>query len=208
MKRWLFLPLLGCVACDAPLCREQDSWSGAPIRPFDNGVVSEARTGSARLVNTGDELSASFVLRVSELPEVWEPRGALLDGRAELRVGLRYEAEPFGGDGKTQMPVVEIGLVLDQETDASRATATPPFPLKPAGGTSRVVFPICNASQMTSCCERGSRECAHALRVHIERLDGPVFAPVVADFTLSASARVSDCPPNGDPVMELEEVEP
>lgn len=202
MKGWL-APALLSLGCSAPFCAELDS--GVVSTAARTTVASETVTGSARFVDSGQALSAGFRAKLSGLPEVTEPGGSVQQGLARLAVNLQYEQEPLGNDGRTQMPQLALGLAFEHEQAAVFGN-TPMFPQQGSAGASRSLFQLCAEGQTVGCCPRGVTECEHALRLRIERLDGEPFPPVVVDWSLRVSARVSDCPGDGNAVLVLDEI--
>lgn len=192
------LLVLACGGCDAELCREE---LGATPE------ISASDTGELRLSDEGDDASLRFEAALRGLPELWPSDSAIESGRAELRLALAYEEAPFGSDGKTQMPVLEVGL-SPSRGGAPAMAQTPEYPL-PSGATFAFpLFDTCEVGGSLPCCVYGARDCVLPVEVRLERLEGTPFPPVLVAWELEIAASVATCPEPSRPELTLSASEP
>jgi hypothetical protein len=117
------------------------------------------------------------------VPDAAVQGGAVQSGALSLELGLRYENEPFGGDGRTEMPRLALTF-SDDAGGSSTAPATSNYP----GPTPSNFLP-----GLFEACVLGARHCETTLDVRIQRLDGAPFPPLRVSFGATAKARLSAC---------------
>jgi hypothetical protein len=188
---------LGCV--DAELCRQDSESIGQAL-----GV--EDRRASTRLGLGGQLEGTRFRASLSGLPELW-PGESTTSGNLGISFTLAYEGEPRGSDGRTEMPRVLVAI--DPARRHHQASAeTRSYANAEATNLGIPFFEVCSDDpEQVNCCPFGVRECTLPFRVTLERLDGEPFPPVVVDWSMSLSARVSSCDwgDRPEPALTLEQ---
>ncbi len=195
------LLLLACPACTAPAACEE---SADPYEKQGIALSSAASAGTALLRASGEVLELVFRGTLRGLPELWQGDSAVLTGNALLSLSLSYESEPFGSDGRTEMPRVEARFAPRDlgKTDIDR---TPSYPTAEGSTFSSSLFETCDRDVGETCCTYGEPDCSVRLGVTLERLDGAPFPPLVVDWSVKAQATVSTCPLGGDsPVLSFQ----
>jgi hypothetical protein len=189
---------MGCFACSGnPAC---EGFGNA--KPLSSQLPPE----SFVLSDAGDNARISVRAELSGLPELWQSESAIADGALSLRLGLGYEGDPVGGDGRTEMPRVRATFGLDPLKDPHWAQ-TEPFTSSPAGPFGLSIFETCLNQGDRYCCEYGARECSLLIEVELERLDGAPLPPLAVEASIEATASVSSCPLGGAPTLTLEREE-
>jgi hypothetical protein len=169
---------LGCGSCSAPArCDAQQTASEAPL------VESEKRTASLLLSGANESQTLHFRARLSDLPELWSGDQIVQGGALPFELNLRYESEPFAGDGHTEMPRLMVTFT-GPAFNGSAAPATSKYPGPEPSRYSPSLFDDCAF---------GSRQCETALAVQIKRLEGAPFPPVRVDWHANASAQIVVC---------------
>ena len=171
------LSALICAACSpSATCDAQQSAYDSPA------IESDARSGTLHLGEANENQSLHFRATLSDLPELRSGDG-LVAGGLPLELSLRYEHEPFGGDGRTEMPRLSVSFI---GRDPIEATSTP---------TSRYPGPqpFTFSPSLFEDCAIGARECETALTINVERLDGAPYPPVTVSWLAAVSARVPTC---------------
>ena len=184
---------LASSSCSAPAsCNAQQGTADSP------SVESEEIFGSLLLSAADDGQTLRFRATLSDLPELLTSDGARVgssvpdaavqggavqSGALSLELGLRYENEPFGGDGRTEMPRLALTF-SDDAGGSSTAPATSNYP----GPTPSNFLP-----GLFEACVLGARHCETTLDVRIQRLDGAPFPPLRVSFGATAKARLSAC---------------
>lgn len=187
--RFLLLTAVFAAGCNARYaCEDGDDGVGGFVA--DSGSVGDSFLAAA----VGDDRTWRLRATLTDLPELWSPNSAILDSALRVGVSLVYETPPLGGDGRTEMPRVQVSFpdLRDEGTNVVGITAK----LHGPGPQTFEVRPFipCSASVQTDCCPYGSRECAVDVTLNLERVDGTPFPPVNVSFSAEASAQTSACP--------------
>jgi hypothetical protein len=180
----LALLALSAAACSAPNTCD----AGASTSPNSVEVNSEPVSGSFVLTNAGDRTALDLSADLSGLPELWPSQSAISDGGLGLGLVLHYQQPPYGGDGQTQMPRVEVSF-----DDFSSLFTSGSFPTR-SEGPDHDLFSPCYGDNEGHCCPFGVRECQQSTHILITRVDGAPFPPVEVAWTARAGATVSSCP--------------
>lgn len=167
-----------CTACGTPaMCDPRQYAYDAPL------IETEERTGSILLSGQNDSQTVNFRATLSDLPEQWSSEGLAQIGGLQLDLSLRYESEPIGGDGHTEMPRLALTFKEPAAVDSSTVT-TSNYP----GPT-----PFLYSPSLFEACMSGADQCESTRPVRIERLDGAPFPPVRVSFRATANARIPSC---------------
>jgi hypothetical protein len=173
----LVFTLAGTACSAAATCDARQNAYDAPL------IETEARTGSILLSEQNDSQTVNFRATLSDLPEQWSSDGLVQIGGLQLDLSLRYESEPIGGDGHTEMPRLALTFKEPAAIDSSTVT-TSNYP----GPT-----PFLYSPSLFEDCTPGARQCESTRPVRIERLDGAPFPPVRVSFRATANARIPTC---------------
>ena len=167
---------LACASCSAPATCDMEQF------PRDEqSLETEERSGSLRLSEAHEAQTLNFRATLGELPELW-PNDDMVRGSLPFELGLRYESEPFGGDGRTEMPRLSVLI-------AKLGAGTPSWPATSNYPGSALQF----GSRLFEDCAFGSTHCEAAFSVTIQRLDGAPYPPINVSWRTSAEAQVSVC---------------
>jgi len=167
-----------CTACGTPAtCDTRQNAYDAPL------IETDEQTGSILLSEQNDSKTLNFKATLNDLPEQWSGEGLLQIGGLQLDLSLRFESEPSGGDGRTEMPRLALTFEEPAASDSSTVT-TSNYP----GPT-----PFLYSPSLFEDCRSGAQQCESTRPVRIERLDGAPFPPVRVSFRASANARIPSC---------------
>jgi hypothetical protein len=170
--------------CTAPeLCRGGDNRSSVDAGPLSETVTFDD-VGFA---------SRHFVATIQDLPRVWDAEAAVVESSIGLGVDVVYQDEPKGGDGKTQMPAVEVELSVLGAFEPF-VVVTDSFHTVGTVSGHAEAFRICDDADDVDCCVFGSTECRAPITVSVRRREGAPFPPVDVSLSLTASATVTPCP--------------
>ncbi|MEO6601244.1 MAG: hypothetical protein ABIQ16_15300 [Polyangiaceae bacterium] len=182
MHTTVLLGLWSLTACSAP------SACPAYSSSYDNLRYSSPVTGTTELSRAGETNAFALKARFDHLPQLWPSNGAISAAQLSLGVSARYESDPQGGDGKTQMPRFSATV------DGIPTGTTGSFP-GPNSGVFSIEFRAeCTTDSEVDCCPFGATECERILRVVLTRIDGEPFPPVRLSWSAGASAQLSACP--------------
>jgi len=186
---------LACAACGPSTTCDARNAYDSPL------LETQQRTGSTLLSEKHETQTLNFRATLSDLPEQWSKDGLVQMGALRLDLGLRYETEPIGGDGHTEMPRLALTFVEPTAADSSTIT-TSNYP----GPT-----PLFYSPSLFDDCPSGAQDCESTRPVRAERLDGAPFPPVLVTWRASATVRVPSCEPTSSnhPAFDIAvEVEP
>lgn len=182
------------LGCSAPVCQE----------PNDEALTSEQVEDSLLAVGAGEEKEWHFRATLRGLPKLWPGAGALSGGRLSVQVSVAYDADPVGGDGKTEMPNVRVTFP-NQPVETWQSDQTPTFAGPTPARFSAPLFDSCNVEGQAHCCRFGETECSLPVTLRFERVQGEPFPPLIVDFSAQASTSVKSCPlPGASPTLSLE----
>ena len=183
---------LACVSCSAPAsCDVEQFASGVPA------LETEEQSGSVRFTTAKESLTLRFRASLSDLPELW-PNDSMVISELPFELSFRYEREPFGADGETEMPRLSVAVPERAGEGFTAQTTSYPGPT-----------PLRLAPSLFKDCAFGSRHCQTSLTVIIQRMDGAPFPPIAVNWRASARAQVNACKALGtDPELTLELAEP
>lgn len=174
--------LSAATACDGKVCSGDEQ---------DDTRLEAVQKGAVRLTDAGETRTIRLRATLSGLPELWSD-WTLPGASVDLGIYLRYEAAPFGGDGRTEMPSFTIELT-PVERNGFATIRTPSLPRNPFA-TRHGLFEPCEPEEHGYCCPFGEPECELPVTIRVERTEGAPFPPVVVDWYASIAARVNSCP--------------
>lgn len=175
---------LSCLSCSSPAtCNSGDYNANEPSRTNARGLTSNAQTDSLLLSEANQSIPLRFRATLSGLPELWPSYGGVQGGMLTLSFGSRYESEPLGGDGHTEMPQLVVTLSeRAQKLDSTLQTRTYPGPGLDA--TSAVLFQDCAL---------GARQCETTIDANFRRIEGAPFPPVRVSYRATAAVNTDFC---------------
>jgi hypothetical protein len=187
--------LAGGTACDSQVCGDSDQtgYVQYSVGAFD---------GSGRLSDAGESLHLNFRATLSDLPELWDSN-TLGTAEVHFTVALNYEAAPFGGDGKTEMPRFDVAFVPESSVWSSTTWPTHQNPVRRI----QRLFRPCLSVDDEYCCRFGVRECSLPVGVRVERMDGDPYPPVAVTWQIGAGASVKSCPEPNQATFRFEQEE-
>jgi len=172
--------VLACASCSAPAkCNAQPDASQPRL------VESDERADSLLLTDANESQVLLFRATLSGLPVLW-PNEEAVQGAARLGLELRYESEPLGGDGHTEMPRLVLAL-------GTRGTPTPTTPTQLTTSKYPGPEPILLSAPVFEDCALGSSQCQTSFGVFIQRVDGVPFPPLRVSTRVTADANLNTC---------------
>jgi len=179
---------LACASCSAPAtCDVEQFASGAPA------LETEGQSGSVRFSAVNESLTLRFRATLGNLPELW-PNDSMVIAGLPFELSFRYEREPFGADGRTEMPRLSVAVAEPGGGGFIVQTMSYPGPT-----------PLRLGPSLFQDCAFGSRQCETRLSVTIQRLDGAPFPPIDVSWRASAQAQIHVCKALAtDPELTLE----
>ena len=175
---WASAFALACASCSAPAtCDVEQFASGAPA------LETEGQSGSVRFSAVNESLTLRFRATLGNLPELW-PNDSMVIAGLPFELSFRYEREPFGADGRTEMPRLSVAVAEPGGGGGGFIVQTMSYP----GPT-----PLRLGPSLFQDCAFGSQTCQTVFPVRIERSAGAPFPPVRVSWRASVNARINVC---------------
>ncbi len=172
----LTLALASAACSPSATCDTQQTYE-SPL------LESEPLSGSFSLSAANEAQTLRFSATLSGLPELWSNSDRAVIGDLRLSLELRYDREPLGFDGRTEMP----RLFVTDDAHAPSAGIEPNTSKFP--GPAPLVF----GSALFVDCQRGARQCESRVALRVQRLDGAPFPPLTVTWSAGGSAQLAAC---------------